>query len=79
MTFKIREGAGSAPASASLSQLLNDWLTNFGPSDIYRTCGNCKHMRQEGPAFCGLYQMTPPVGVVIAGCPSHEDVEEIPF
>lgn len=79
MTFRIREGAGSAPASTALSQLLNAWLTDFGPSDIYRTCGNCKHMAQEGPASCTLYQMTPPVAVILSGCPSHEDIEEIPF
>ena len=77
--FVIREGAGSAPASAELSLLLNTWLTNFGPSDIFRTCQNCKHMNQEGPTFCRMYNMTPPVAVVIAGCPSHVDVEEIPF
>lgn len=79
MTFKIREGAGSEPASAALSQLLNTWLTDFGPSDIYRTCGNCKHMAQQGPAFCGRYQMTPPVDVILMGCAFHEDIEEIPF
>ena len=77
--FRVRAGEGSHAASHALSALLNQWFSNYGPSDVYVTCGNCKHMTEQGPAFCSLYNMTPPVSVIVAGCPSHEDKEEIPF
>ena len=77
--FRVREGDGSRPASHALSILLNQWFGAYGPSDVYVTCENCKHMTEAGPAFCQLYNMTPPAAVIIAGCPSHQDKEEIPF
>ena len=79
MNFKVRTGEGSIPASRDLSVALNQWFEKHGPGGIFTTCENCKHMTTSGPAFCGLYQMTPPAAVIVAGCPSHEDIEEIPF
>lgn len=80
-TYHLRdESSEDAVASNEmLSGLINEWLTSGGPSAIFRTCENCEHMQQEGPAFCKLYQMTPPVAVIIAGCPSHADCNQIPF
>lgn len=77
--FRVRIGEGSIAASRALSTLLNKWFTDYGPSAVYVTCENCKHMSEQGPAFCALYNMTPPAAVIVAGCPSHEDKEEIPF
>lgn len=72
------EGGAVADSSEKLSQALNDWLTTFGPN-MFKSCANCKHMVDNGPTFCTLWQQTPPVATVVAGCPSHEDKEEIPF
>lgn len=77
--YQVRKSPGSDPSSAALGELLNEWLTKWGPSEIYRTCENCKFMSEQGPAFCGLYQMTPPASVIVAGCPSHDDKQDIPF
>lgn len=79
MPYPVRQGAGGDDASMSLSRALNSWMEEFGPNGLFKTCGNCKYMVKQGPAFCNLYQMTPPVEVVIASCPSHDDEHEIPF
>jgi len=77
---RIREeGTTTGDANAALGKALNEWFTTHGPDAIFKSCGNCKHMAQAGPAFCGLYNTTPPVAVIIAGCPSHDDMEVIPF
>ncbi|QJD54361.1 hypothetical protein [Aminobacter phage Erebus] len=79
--FSIRETVTQTTqkANADLGELFNKWFKAHGPDAIFRTCNTCKHMPQNAPAHCALYQMTPPASVIIAGCPSHEDAEEIPF
>lgn len=77
--FTVRQGAGGDDASFSLSKALNSWMEEFGPTGLFKTCGNCRNMSREGPAFCTLYQMTPPVDVILKACPSHDDEHEIPF
>lgn len=51
----------------------------FGPSAIFRNCDNCRHMAENGPAVCSLYQMTPPANVIVVGCDKHDDKEDVPF
>ena len=75
----VRNGPGSEASSYDLSGLLNKWLRTHGPSEIFQTCENCRHMSEQGPAFCALYQMTPPASVIVGGCPSHDDKHEVPF
>jgi hypothetical protein len=77
--FQVRKGPGGDAASHALGDALNRWFSDYGPADIYQNCGNCLHMNREGPAFCKLYNTTPPVDVILAGCPSHQDDDEIPF
>jgi len=79
--FRTRDDGDTVAASNQhLGRALNDWLSTQGPSAIFKTCENCKHMTEGNEAaFCKLYQMTPPARVIIAGCPSHDDKEEIPF
>lgn len=77
--YKVRTGPGSEMAEHALGKALNDWFEEFGPSPIFKSCANCSHMAQVGPVFCGLYATTPPIDVVMKGCPSHNDAEEIPF
>lgn len=77
--FKVRQGPGADHASYALGEALNKWFSAYGPGSIFANCENCKHMAEQGPAFCTLYKTTPPVAVIMAGCPSHEDKEDIPF
>lgn len=78
--FKVREGLGADLANRDLSNLLNTWLRNHGPNPIFRTCASCRNMAQApNAAFCSLFNATPPVDVILAGCPSYVDNCEIPF
>ena len=78
--YQLRtEGGSLADASNQLAEALNTWLTTYGPPVIFKTCVSCKHMAEEGPAYCSLWNVTPPASVVIGACPSHQDKEEIPF
>lgn len=78
--YQTRQGPGADLANQQLSELLNTWLTTQGPSPIFKTCASCRHMSQgNAPAVCQLYNMTPPVDVIISGCGSHDDANDIPF
>lgn len=78
--YALRTDGGSLEdASNQLADALNNWLITYGPPVIFKTCQSCKHMVETGPAYCALWQVTPPVEVIIAACPSHQDKEEIPF
>lgn len=79
-TFQMRVGVPSVnEAGNSLAIALDKWLTDYGPSTLYKNCDNCRHMNEDGPAHCSLWKLTPPASVIVSGCPSHEDKEEIPF
>ena len=41
-------------------------------------CINCRHFKEE-IELCNLANSRPPASVIAYGCPSHEDIEEIPF
>lgn len=78
--YETRKGPGADLANRQLSELLNTWLTTQGPSPIFKTCASCRHMPIGNmPAFCELYKMVPPASVIISGCSSHDDSEDIPF
>ncbi len=77
--YQLREGGASDDASIALSVALNNWFTSYGPSVIFKTCENCKFMAENGPAYCSLWNVTPPASVICSGCPSHQDKQEIPF
>lgn len=62
-----------------LARALSKVLTEHGPEIVFQTCGSCKHMKEDGPAFCTKYNMTPPCSVILSGCPAHDDKEDIPF
>lgn len=64
---------------AALATALNKWFTESGPSAIYRNCDNCRHMVENAPAHCSLFNATPPAAVIVVGCPQHDDKESIPF
>lgn len=65
--------------ASKLGGALNEWLEDSGPSAIFRTCESCNFMSKKGPALCGKFNMTPPVGVIMTGCNHHVDEAEIPL
>lgn len=79
MTYQVRQGPGSDLASMDLSKALNEWMEKHGPEGLYRTCANCRFMEREQAAFCHKFRLTPPVVVIMAGCPEHDDDCEVPF
>ncbi len=80
MTIRMRTGTETvAKAGNALADLLNEWLTGYGPSAIYKNCDNCVFMTQSGPAHCAKFNAVPPAAVIVIGCDEHEDKEKIPF
>lgn len=80
--FQIREAMCSAVRDSNnrLSSLINEWLTAAGPNALFKTCANCTHMDPNAsPPRCNKFNATPPASVIVAGCPAHEDAEDIPF
>lgn len=75
----VRIGAGADDSSSALSKALNSWLEEFGPNGIFRTCGNCRNMSKEGEPRCMLFNVIPPIQVIMEGCDKHDDEHEVPF
>ena len=63
----------------ALATSLMDTFTQFGPSAIFRNCDNCRHMTEQGAAFCSKFNATPPASVIVVGCDQHDDKEDVPF
>lgn len=79
---KVRQsGLTADEASNALGEALNNWFEKFGATAIFKSCANCSAMVNDNatPAYCSKYNMTPPVAVIMTGCPNHVDAEEIPF
>lgn len=66
-------------AGNALANSLNTWLTEYGPSAIYKNCDNCRHMAEQGAAHCSKFNATPPASVIVVGCNEHDDKEDVPF
>lgn len=79
MAFHVRNNAGGADASFALSKALNEWFEQFGPTGLFRTCGNCRNMAKTGDPVCALYNRIPPIDVIMTGCENHDDEHDIPF
>jgi len=71
----MRDGPAAMPAAEAVALFLHNWLAEYGAVTFYRSCASCVHMAQDPePAYCRLFAGTPPVGVVIKGCDSHQDL-----
>lgn len=56
--------------------LINLLSTNATRSDYFRTCITCEHWKEEK---CTLYNVVPPVKVIVDGCDQYKDFDEVPF
>lgn len=66
-------------------------MSKIGHDELFRNCGKCRFWRdipetygltKDGPPLhqgCNLYHAIPPVKVIVCGCASFEDMDEIPF
>lgn len=78
--YKMRIGTHSVDeAGNALATALSDWLKEYGPVTLFRTCVTCTHMSVDGPAHCAKFGMTPPAAVITKACDEYVDNEEIPF
>lgn len=74
-----RKGAGAEDSSMSLSRALNTWLEDFGPVGLFQTCASCRNMSKEGEPRCALYNVIPPINIIMRGCDKYDDDHEVPF
>ena len=44
----------------------------------FQSCLNCKNFN-EPDELCILYKMRPPAKIIVFGCPSYDDIGDIPF
>lgn len=79
MSYNVRTGEGCMESSKDLSIALNQWMQTHGPVGLFKTCATCRHMERTGPAKCHKYGVTPPVDVIMRGCPAYDDESDIPF
>jgi hypothetical protein len=79
---KLRNSYATADAADSLSKALTGWLNATSPTELWRSCATCLHMRHgKQPAHCSKYNMVPPASVIVGAtdCGAYEDNEDIPF
>jgi len=73
----IRNSISSSDCSQDLSKHLSEWLNAMHVKDLFRTCVTCLNLKED--RFCSVYNANPPASVIIVGCDSYKDNEEIPF
>lgn len=71
----LRSDLATIEPSRDFAAALNGWFIKHGPTAIYKTCATCQFMKQTGAAFCEKYNATPPVSVIMTGCPEYRDVK----
>ena len=63
--------------TSSISAAINKIIAN--PMTLpYRNCLNCEHWKYTDD-LCGLYGAKPPTEILVYGCDSHKDDQDIPF
>ena len=50
----------------------------FKESFPFQSCINCLHFNEK-EEICKLYKARPPARVIVFGCSSYADVDEVPF
>lgn len=54
-------------------------LFEIAPEDLHPNCLNCDHWN-EGAEKCGKYWVTPPLKIIVYGCPEwYNNDEDVPF
>lgn len=77
-TPKLRSSL-SYNMTAGLTGLLKGLSEGRPGEGVFQSCLNCIHFRESAGEICGLYKARPPARIIAFGCPSYDDVDEIPF
>jgi len=58
---QLREvGSETMAANNALSEALNRWFSEHGPTAIFKNCANCEHCPpNKSPAFCAKFNAHP--------------------
>ncbi len=73
-----REGIESFQAQNDLNNLVQAWALK-NADKIKRSCASCTYAMHEGPFKCCVYSITPPLDVIMNGCDSYSNTDDIPF
>lgn len=78
MSSTKRIGGEAYQSIQTLNVMVEDWALK-NADRIKRSCASCTYANREGPFKCSVYNVTPPLDVIMNGCPSYSDNDDIPF
>lgn len=73
-----RTSGESYQAQSDLNNLVQDWALK-NADKLRRSCVSCTYAVRSGPFKCAVYSITPPIDVIMNGCDSFSDNDDIPF
>lgn len=62
-------------AAIELNSAINGIMIRLDP---FRSCLTCINF-DEPSEICKLYKQRPPARIIVNGCPSFDDISEVPF
>lgn len=74
----LRANALAYSAKVDLHVAITDWARK-NTVELTRSCSSCVYAVKDGPFRCALYNATPPIDVIMDGCDSYFDIDDIPF
>jgi len=78
MSFKRENSAEACQALNNLIHSVEDWAVKNGDK-LRRSCASCTYAHRTGPFKCAVYRVTPPLDVIMNGCDSYSDYDQLPF
>lgn len=82
MSFDDKNVPRAGVESRLAANNLNEAVLRWALRDAYklrRSCGSCVYANLSGPFKCSVYNAVPPIDVIMNGCESYSDTDDIPF
>ncbi len=73
-----RRGGESYQAIGNLLASVENWALRDADK-IKRSCASCTYAVRSGPFKCCVYDAVPPIDVIMNGCESYSDSDDVPF
>ncbi len=73
-----RDSIEGCQALCDLNNIVETWALK-NAIKIRSSCASCVHAMKDGPFKCTLYNVVPPLSVIINGCGSYTDNDPLPF
>ena len=73
-----RIGGESYQAMSNFRNIIEEWALKDADK-IKRSCNSCVYAVKDGPFKCSAYNTVPPLSVIMNGCSSYSDNDDIPF